>query len=214
MTRHRLGILGGTFDPIHYGHLLAAAEARWQFGLDEVRFVPTGRPWQKPQGVTDAEDRYAMTVLATAPDQGFSASRIEVDHPGPTYTVDTLRRLRDELPGGTSLFFIAGTDVAAGLATWKDPGELLELAELIVASRPGTDLDELRAAPPAAARVHAMSIPELAISSTDLRARVAKGTPISYLTPEPVVAYITKRGLYRDADVEAPGRREPDTATG
>jgi nicotinate-nucleotide adenylyltransferase len=199
MAQRRLGVLGGTFDPIHYGHLVAAAEARWRFELDEVVFVPTGRPWQKPEGVSCTEDRYLMTVLATAPDPAFTTSRIEIDHPGPTYTVETLRRLRAGLPGDARLFFVVGADVAAQLATWKDPEKLLELAELIVASRPGADLRELRAALPAAARVHTMTIPELAISSTALRARVAAGEPIRYLTPEPVVAYIAKRGLYRAA---------------
>jgi nicotinate-nucleotide adenylyltransferase len=199
MAQRRLGVLGGTFDPIHYGHLVAAAEARWRLGLDEVMFVPTGRPWQKPEGVSCAEDRYLMTVLATAPDPAFTASRIEIDHPGPTYTVETLRRLRADRVDDTEFAFIVGADVAAQLGTWKDPEELLKLAELIVASRPGADLDELRATLPAAARVHALPIPELAISSTDLRARVAAGEPISYLTPEPVVAYISKRGLYRTA---------------
>lgn len=208
MSQRRLGILGGTFDPIHNGHLLAAEEARWRFGLDEVAFVPTGRPWQKPEGVTGAEDRYVMTVLATGPDPAFTTSRIEIDHPGPTYTVETLRRLAAGLPAGARLFFIVGADVAAQLATWKDPRALLELAELIVASRPGTGTHAPRAALPAAARVHTMTIPDLAISSTTLRARVAAGEPIRYLTPDPVVAYIAKRGLYRPAGNDTRGERD------
>lgn len=208
MRQRRLGIMGGTFDPVHHGHLTAAAEAHHQLGLDEVVFVPTGRPWQKPEGVSDPEDRYLMTVLATASNPAFTVSRIEIDHPGPTYTVDTLRRLRAQEPPGTGLFFIVGADAAAQLATWKDPAELFDLAELVVTSRPGADLSGLvRAVPRAAGRIRTLQIPELAISSTELRTRVAAGAPIGYLTPEPVAAYIAKRGLYRNQPASAQVRR-------
>ena len=190
--------MGGTFDPIHHGHLVAAEEARWQFRLDQVLFIPTGRPWQKPVGVSPAEDRYLMTVIATAPNPAFAVSRMEVDNPGPTYTVDTLRRLRAELPQDTRLLFIGGADVVQQLLTWKEPEQVLALTELIAATRPEFDLDGLvQQIPGAAGRVHRMEIPALAISGRDVRARVARGAPISYLVPEDVARYIEKRGLYR-----------------
>jgi nicotinate-nucleotide adenylyltransferase len=194
----RIGIMGGTFDPVHHGHLVAAEEARWQFRLDQVLFIPTGRPWQKPVGVSPAEDRYLMTVIATASNPAFAVSRLEVDTPGPTYTVDTLRRLRAELPEGTRLLFIGGTDLLQQLLTWKEPEQVLELAELIAATRPDFDVDDvLKKVPAAAGRVHRMEIPALAISSSDIRARVARGAPIEYLVPEGVARYIEKRALYR-----------------
>jgi nicotinate-nucleotide adenylyltransferase len=194
----RIGIMGGTFDPIHHGHLVAAEEARWQFRLDQVLFIPTGRPWQKPVGVSPAEDRYLMTVIATAPNPAFAVSRMEVDDPGPTYTVDTLRRLRAELPEDTRLLFIGGADVVQQLLTWKEPEQVLALTELIAATRPEFDLDGLvQQIRGAAGRVHRMEIPALAISGRDVRARVARGAPIGYLVPEDVARYIEKRGLYR-----------------
>ena len=131
MSRDRVGIMGGTFDPIHHGHLVAAEEARWQFGLDRVLFVPTGRPWQKPVGVSSAEDRYLMTAIATAANSAFLVSRLELDTPGPTYTVDTLRRLRAALGERTSLFFITGADAVLQLLTWKAQDQVLALAEFI-----------------------------------------------------------------------------------
>jgi nicotinate-nucleotide adenylyltransferase len=198
-AERRVGVMGGTFDPIHHGHLVAAEEARWQFGLDRVVFVPTGQPWQKAAGVSDAEDRYLMTVIATASNPAFSVSRLEIDSPGPTYTVDTLRRLRADLDPDVRLFFVTGADAVLQILTWKDPDEVLALAELIAASRPGHDLADLAEKVPAAAgRVHPMRIPALAISSTDIRARVAVGAPIQYLVPEGVARYIEKRGLYRE----------------
>jgi nicotinate-nucleotide adenylyltransferase len=194
----RIGIMGGTFDPIHHGHLVAAEEARWQFRLDQVLFIPTGQPWQKPEGVSPAEDRYLMTVIATASNPAFAVSRLEVDTPGPSYTVDTLRRLRAELPEGTRLLFIGGADLLRQLRTWKEPEQVLELAELIAATRPDFDVDDVvQKVPGAAGRVHRMEIPALAISSSDIRARVARGAPIEYLVPEGVARYIEKRALYR-----------------
>jgi nicotinate-nucleotide adenylyltransferase len=194
----RIGIMGGTFDPIHHGHLVAAEEARWQFRLDQVLFIPTGQPWQKPAGVSPAEDRYLMTAIATASNPAFAVSRLEVDTPGPSYTVDTLRRLRAELPEGTRLLFIGGADLLHQLLSWKEPEQVLELAELIAATRPDFDVgDVVQKVPGAAGRVHRMEIPALAISSSDIRARVARGAPIEYLVPEGVVRYIEKRALYR-----------------
>jgi nicotinate-nucleotide adenylyltransferase len=195
----RIGVLGGTFDPIHHGHLVAAEEAHWQFGLDRVVFVPTGQPWQKPVGVTPAEDRYRMTVIATASNPDFTVSRLEIDHPGPTYTVDTLRRLRAEQPDGTRLYFIIGADAILQILTWKEPGQVLAQAEFLAATRPGFDLDRpVSQLPGAAGRVHRMEIPALAISSSDIRDRVARGAPIQYLVPDGVARYIHEHGLYRD----------------
>jgi nicotinate-nucleotide adenylyltransferase len=193
--------MGGTFDPIHYGHLVTAEEARWQFQLDEVVFVPTGQPWQKPVGVTPSEDRYLMTVIATASNPAFTVSRVEIDAPGPTYTVDTLRRLRTSLGPDTRLFFVTGADAVLEILSWKDPEEVLHSAEIIAATRPGWDLSKLFDRVPAAAgRVHVMTIPALAISSTDLRTRVGAGAPVNYLVPEGVARYIAKRRLYRRPD--------------
>jgi nicotinate-nucleotide adenylyltransferase len=195
----RIGVMGGTFDPIHLGHLVAAEEARWQFDLERVVFVPAGRPWQKPVGVTPPEDRYRMTVIATASNPAFTVSRLELDHPGPTYTVDTLRRLRAEQADGTRLYFIIGADAVLQILTWKEPDQVLAQAEFIAASRPGFDLDRLVSqVPDAAGRVHRMEIPALAISASDIRARVARGAPIQYLVPDGVARYIHEHGLYRD----------------
>jgi nicotinate-nucleotide adenylyltransferase len=195
----RIGVMGGTFDPIHLGHLVAAEEARWQFDLDRVVFVPAGRPWQKPVGVTPPEDRYRMTVIATASNPAFTVSRLEIDHPGPTYTIDTLRRLRAELEDGTRLYFIIGADAVLQILTWKEPDQVLAEAEFIAATRPGFDLDRLVSqVPDADDRVHRMEIPALAISASDIRARVARGAPIHYLVPDGVARYIHKHGLYRD----------------
>ena len=194
----RIGVMGGTFDPIHLGHLVAAEEARWQFGLDRVVFVPAGRPWQKPVGVTPPEDRYRMTVLATTSNPAFTVSRLEIDHPGPTYTVDTLRRLRAEQADGTRLYFIIGADAVLQILTWKEPDQVLAQAEFIAATRPGFDLDRLVSQVPGANRIHRMEIPALAIAASDIRARVARGAPIQYLVPDGVARYIHKHGLYRD----------------
>jgi nicotinate-nucleotide adenylyltransferase len=199
MTRQRrIGLMGGTFDPIHYGHLVAAEEARWQFELDQVLFIPTGQPWQKPVGVSPAEDRYQMTLIAIASNPAFAVSRVEIDHPGPTYTVDTLRRLRAELGEGTRLYFITGADAVLHILTWKDREDVLALAEFIAATRPGYDLTRLAERLPGTShRLHPMEIPMLAISSTEIRARVARGAPIQYLVPDGVVRYVASRGLYR-----------------
>ena len=199
--------MGGTFDPIHLGHLVAAAEAHWRFDLDRVVFVPAGQPWQKPVGVSPAEDRYQMTVIATASNPAFTVSRLEVDHDGPTYTVDTLRRLRAQQPADTRLFFIIGADAVVQFRTWKAPDQVLAQAELIVATRPGFDLDSLvTQIPGAAGRVHRLDIPALAISASDLRGRVAGGAPIQYLVPDGVARYIHQHGLYR----APPGGGPPD----
>jgi nicotinate-nucleotide adenylyltransferase len=206
MTQRRIGLMGGTFDPIHHGHLVAAEEARWRFDLDTVLFIPTGQPWQKPVGVSPAEDRYRMTVIATASNPAFAVSRIEIEQPGPTYTVDTLRRLRADLGEDARLFFITGADAVLHILTWKDRDEVLALAEFIAATRPGYDLDRLtERLPVARERLHPLEIPMLAISSTELRARVARGQPIQYLVPDGVAKYVADRGLYRAAQAATSG---------
>ena len=194
----RLGVMGGTFDPVHHGHLLTAEEAAVQFGLDEVVFVPTGQPWMKEGlDVSAAEDRYLMTVIATASNPRFSVSRLEVDRTGPTFTVDTLRALR-EANAEAELFFVTGADAMLEIFQWKDPTEILSLAHFIAATRPGYDLAHFEAeAPTAHPNVSVMNIPALAISSTDIRQRVREGRPIRYLLPEGVKSYIEKVGLYR-----------------
>jgi nicotinate-nucleotide adenylyltransferase len=189
----RLGVMGGTFDPIHYGHLVTAEEALHQFQLDCVVFLPTGHPWMKEhEVVSDAEDRYLMSVIATASNPLFSVSRMEVDREGPTYTADTLRALKQERGAGTDLFFITGADAMLEILQWKQPEELFELAHFIAATRPGYDMAAFDRS-----RVSLMNIPALAISSTDIRARVSGGHPIRYLVPEGVKSYIEKAGLYR-----------------
>jgi nicotinate-nucleotide adenylyltransferase len=212
LMSRRIGVMGGTFDPIHHGHLVAAEEARWQFGLHQVVFVPTGRPWQKPVGVSPAEDRYQMTVIATASNPAFTVSRLEIDHHGPTYTVDTLRRLRAGLAEGTRLYFIIGADTMLQILTWKEPDQVLAQAEFLAASRPDFDLDSLvNQLPGAAGRVHRMEIPALAISSSDIRARVARSAPIRYLVPDGVARYIQEHALYRTPTV---GDRPDPPASG
>lgn len=196
-TRRRLGVMGGTFDPIHHGHLVAASEVAALFALDEVVFVPTGQPWQKGhREVSPAEDRYLMTVIATASNPRFSVSRIDVDRGGPTYTIDTLRDLRAQRGPGWDLFFITGADALAAILTWRDAAELVGLAHFVGCTRPGHAL-----ADPGfpAGGVSLVEVPALAISSSDCRERVHQGLPVWYLVPDGVVQYIHKRGLYREA---------------
>lgn len=192
--KRRLGVMGGTFDPIHHGHLVAASEVASRFHLDEVVFVPTGQPWQKShQQVSPAEDRYLMTVIATASNPQFSVSRIDLDRPGRTYTIDTLRELREEQPEA-DLFFITGADALAQILTWRDAEEFFSLAHFIGVTRPGHALTD-PGLPDGG--VSLVEVPALAISSTDCRERVAAGEPVWYLVPDGVVRYINKRQLYR-----------------
>jgi nicotinate-nucleotide adenylyltransferase len=199
--RKRLGVMGGTFDPIHHGHLVTAEMALWQFELDEVVFVPTGQPWMKEdQEVSEAEHRYLMTVIATSSNPRFSVSRIEIERQGPTYTVETLQQLRREAEEPIDLFFITGADAMLEILHWKDPGEVLAEANFIAATRPGYDLARFqKEAPTSHPNVSVMDIPALAISSTDIRRRVRQGEPIRYLVPEGVQTYIQKARLYRSA---------------
>jgi nicotinate-nucleotide adenylyltransferase len=191
----RLGVMGGTFDPIHHGHLVAASEVAQFFILDEVVFVPTGQPWQKDdRKVSPSEDRYLMTVIATASNPRFSVSRIDIDRAGPTYTIDTLRDLRAERGEDAELFFITGADALSRMMSWQDVNELFELAHFVGCTRPGHRLTG-HGLPED--RVSLLEIPALAISSTDCRERVAHGQPIWYLVPDGIVQYIAKRRLYR-----------------
>jgi len=196
--------MGGTFDPIHFGHLVTAEEALVQFNLDRVVFMPTGIPAAKAHDVvTPVEHRYLMTVLATAANPDFDVSRVEVDRPGLTYTVDTLAEVRQELGPSAELFFITGADAVWEIVSWKDAEKVADLATFIAATRPGYDLEAARKLHEDAAtrfKIEYIEVPALAISSTDMRRRVAERRPIRYLTPEAVVAYIDKHGLYREAD--------------
>ncbi|AFA73987.1 nicotinate-nucleotide adenylyltransferase NadD [Gordonia polyisoprenivorans VH2] len=226
-ARRRIGVMGGTFDPIHNGHLVAASEVAHRFSLHEVIFVPTGRPWQKlgedegsgtdgvdklhsvdqrrkndqrSKEVSPAEDRYLMTVIATASNPRFSVSRVDIDREGNTYTVDTLRDLHAILPDA-ELFFITGADALESILSWQNWEELFELANFIGVSRPGYELNashlaqHLQDLPPETLQM--LEIPALAISSTECRARAAQGRPVWYLVPDGVVQYIAKRRLYR-----------------
>jgi nicotinate-nucleotide adenylyltransferase len=195
--------MGGTFDPIHLGHLVTAEEALVQFNLDRVLFMPTGQPaFKANDNVTPAEDRYLMTVLATASNPDFDVSRIEVDRPGLTYTVETLEALRTMFGPTTELFFITGADAVWEIVSWKDAERIADLATLIAATRPGYDLEAARKLHEHAEtrfRIEYIEVPALAISSTDLRARIASRRPVRYLMPESVIAYVDKHGLYREA---------------
>jgi nicotinate-nucleotide adenylyltransferase len=196
--RHRLGVMGGTFDPIHHGHLVAASEVASRFGLDEVVFVPTGQPWQKvDRSVSAAEDRYLMTVIAPASNPRFSVSRVDIERPGMTYTVDTLNDVRAERGEDVDLFFITGADALTQILTWHKVDRLFDLAHFVGCTRPGVELDTTVIDQLPEERVTVLEIPALAISSTDCRRRVEEQDPIWYLVPDGIVQYIAKRGLYR-----------------
>jgi nicotinate-nucleotide adenylyltransferase len=197
VTERRIGVMGGTFDPIHHGHLVAASEVAGRFELDEVVFVPTGQPWQKSaHEVAPGEDRYLMTVIATASNPRFSVSRVDIDRDGPTYTIDTLNDLREVYGAGSEMFFITGADALAQIITWHRADDLFRLAHFIGVTRPGHHLSDPGFPE---GRINLIEVPALAISSTDCRARVAAGEPIWYLVPDGVVQYISKRRLYRAA---------------
>ena len=192
--------MGGTFDPIHHGHLVAASEVADLFGLDQVVFVPTGQPWLKGRRVTAAEDRYLMTVIATASNPRFSVSRADIDRGGPTYTKDTLRDLQAQNPDA-ELYFITGADALATILSWQDWPEMFEMARFVGVSRPGYELngdhlaEALGSLPPDALML--VEVPALAISSTDCRRRASESRPIWYLVPDGVVQYVSKRRLYQ-----------------
>lgn len=188
--------MGGTFDPIHHGHLVAASEVQGWLELDEVVFVPTGHPWQKSdRTVSPAEHRYLMTVIATAANPRFRVSRVDIDRPGPTYTIDTLRDLAAALPDA-DLFFITGADALTDIFSWRDAEELFALAHFVGCTRPGAEMDAETLSAIPHDRVTMLEVPALAISSTDCRQRQVDGQPIWYLVPDGVVQYITKHHLY------------------
>lgn len=194
-----LGIIGGTFDPIHCAHLIVAEEARTRFALDKVLFVPAGQPPHKPgHPVSEAVHRYAMVVLATACNPAFDVSRIEMEREGPSYSVDTIRALRKAHGTDTEVRFIIGADEALDLPNWHEAESLPELARFVVAPRPGSDLAELKTRLPSRFydSLDFLPVPPLDVSATDLRARVASGESIKYLVPETVEAYIRKQRLY------------------
>jgi nicotinate-nucleotide adenylyltransferase len=205
VQKRRLGVMGGTFDPIHNGHLVAASEVADRFDLDEVVFVPTGQPWMKGRQVSAGEDRYLMTVIATAANPRFSVSRVDIDRGGPTYTKDTLRDLRTINPD-SDLYFITGADALSSILLWQDLGELFDIARFVGVSRPGYELGSehlagvLDGLPEDALSL--VGIPALAISSTDCRQRAAEARPLWYLMPDGVVQYISKRELYRKPQEE------------
>ena len=194
--------MGGTFDPIHHGHLVAASEVQAWFDLDEVVFVPTGRPYQKAdRDISPAEHRYLMTVIATAANPRFRVSRVDIDRAGPTYTIDTLRDLHAEMPDA-ELYFITGADALADIFTWRNVGELFELANFVGCTRPGYDMDPSTLGSIPAERVTLVEIPALAISSSDCRERKRRGEPVWYLVPDGVVQYIAKHNLYPAKETE------------
>lgn len=193
--------MGGTFDPIHNGHLVAASEVADLSDLDEVVFVPTGQPWQKTRQVSAAEDRYLMTVIATAANPRFSVSRVDIDRGGLTYTKDTLRDLH-ALNSDSELFFITGADVLSSILSWQDWEQMFTMARFVGVSRPGYDLGSEHLAEALKRRLPdealaLVEIPALAISSTDCRRRAEEGRPLWYLMPDGVVQYVSKRRLYR-----------------
>ena len=196
----RLGIMGGTFDPIHYGHLLVAEEARERFDLDTVVFVPNGRPaHKKDYEVASPEDRYAMCASAIAPNTHFGISRVEIDRPGYSYAIDTIAWFRAQCPNLESLYFITGADAVVQITTWRSFADLTQQCEFIAATRPGIDLTKLIELLDSSILDHVqfMEIPGLDISSSNLRERIHAGRTIRYQTPDRVVNYVNKKGLYK-----------------
>lgn len=200
-NRPRVGVIGGAFNPIHFGHLLTAEAARVEFHLDQVIFMPWGRsPAKTDESEAGAEERYAMAVIATAPNPHFSVSRLEIDRPGPSYTIDTLKQLHQGLKDVADIFFITGADAVLDILTWKDPTGLAAFCEFIAATRPGFDLNQLQELirlNPELPKVRRLEIPALAISATEIRERVRRASPIRYLLPDAVADYISKTGLYK-----------------
>jgi nicotinate-nucleotide adenylyltransferase len=195
-TPARIGIMGGTFDPIHNGHLIAASEVADRFDLDRVVFVPTGEPWQKAdRRVSPAEDRYLMTVIATAANPRFTVSRVDIDRSGPTYTIDTLKDLGEQFEGA-DLYFITGADAMASIMSWHDWEKMFDLAYFVGVTRPGYELSEKMLPEGHSDRVELIDVPAMAISSTDIRERSATGRPVWYLVPDGVVQYIAKNNIY------------------
>jgi len=195
----RLGVLGGTFDPIHYGHLQIAEEVRERFNLDVVLFIPTGEPPHKPHGQANAEQRFIMTELATADHPRFTVSRLEIDRPGISFTVDTLQALHEEYPG-VEIYLMMGADMALDFPTWRQPERILSLAHAVAVTRPGVQEEALRRhlATPAMHGIELVVAPGIALSSTEIRRRAREGKSLRYLIPDAVIGFIEKEGLYRE----------------
>ncbi len=197
-----LGLMGGTFDPIHSGHLVVAEEVRIGFGLDRVTFIPSARPPHKPgRAVTCPEHRYAMTLLATASNPHFDVSRVEIERPGPSYSIDTVRYFRDSDPGGT-IFFITGADAISEILAWKDPAGLIEMCEFVAVARPGYNFEALqdlkqKLGAGLLSKIHVFETTPVDISSTEIRRRLSQNSSVRYLVPDEVLEYIEKTGLYR-----------------
>lgn len=199
----RIAVYGGTFDPPHIAHLVVAQEAVDALGLDRLLFIPTGVPPLKSGAVASAADRTQMLELAIANNPAFAVSRLEVDRPGVSYTADTLRQLLAELGEDCELYFITGTDQVRQLSAWREPDQVLQLARLVVVTRPGYDaplalLDAIL--PGAAARARQLEVPQLGISATTIRSRLAAGRSIRYLVPDAVREYILAHSLYAPAN--------------
>lgn len=195
----RLGIMGGTFDPIHYGHLFIAEEARTHFHLNNVLFIPNGHPpHKKNYKMTPARHRYAMTLIATHSNTAFGCSPLEMDRTGPCYTVDTLTLLKQQNPEA-ELFYITGIDAIADILSWNRHEEVIQLATFIAATRPGFDPKTLKEKLPDdyLARILVLGSTALNISSTEIRARIQNDLSVRYLTPDGVIEYIVKHNLYR-----------------
>ena len=204
MTGRKIGVLGGTFDPVHLGHLIVAADVREKLGLSEVLFVPAGKPWLKlkeEKTITVAEHRLAMVRLAIKGNPYFKVSTMETERPGSSYSIDTVLELKKKLGRGAELYFIVGPDALAELTRWKEPARLIEACQVVAIGRPGYAKADLRAldrsVPGAAKRIMLLDVPQIDISSTDIRKRVAQGQPIRRLVPEAVEKYIEKHKLYR-----------------
>ena len=205
----KIAVMGGTFDPIHHGHLVAAEAVRQEFGVDRVLFIPTGQPPHKETNPMYNEHRYLMCVLATVNNQDFEVSRMEIDREGTTYTIDTIKELHNVCKKDCKIYFITGADAVEEILTWKNPKELLELCEFVACTRPGYDktglqkkINELN--DNFKARIHFLEIPALSISSTDIRNRLIAGKTIKYLVPQAVEQYIYKFGLYTDDSSNTP----------
>jgi len=201
---NRIAIMGGAFDPIHYGHLAAAEAVTHRLQADQVIFIPSGRPPHKNYGqTTPSEHRYLMTVLATATNPHFQVSRLEIDRPGLTYTIDTIKAIRRMLKPEAEIYFISGADAIHQIFSWKNPQELLTLCRFVAVTRPGFSkksllehISKIEKLYQDGEQIQFVEVPALSISSSDIRARVLEGRPIKYLLPEEVERYIMKCGLY------------------
>ena len=207
MKEKSIAIMGGTFDPIHYGHLVTAQAVKEKFGVEKVLFIPTGNPPHKvDREVSSSEKRYFMTVLATITNPSFEVSRIEIDREGYTYTIDTIRELKNTLSDDTKIYFITGADAIHKILTWKEPEKLLKMCEFVAVTRPGYNKDKLfehikNIEKTLKGKIHFLEVPHLDISSSDLRNRVQENKSIKYMLPEEVENYIYKFGLYRKKEI-------------